>query len=188
MKPLNHSDLPDPAVLRGEEIESELKSIQPDLRAYVGSLIGSVAEVADIVQETNLLIWDKRADYRDDGFFKAYAFRCAYYKVMSFRRDQARHRKRFFNEQLTYTLAAEAQEMFETGADARLDALTSCLGKLPAEQLSLLSQHYVDQVSLTDIASRTRRKPSALHKIISRIRMALRLCIQQHLADSPRTH
>lgn len=176
-------DLPDASAPTAEEMKRELEAIQPALRAYVGSLIGAVAEISDIVQEANLLIWHKRGEYQQDSNFKAYAFRVAYYKVMSFRRDQARYRKRYFNEQLTFKLAADAQALFEDGAGSRSDALAVCLGQLPPEHRVLLKEHYVDQVSITDIALQTRHKPSALHKTISRIRQALRHCISNRLLD-----
>ena len=167
--------------LESVEVEGELEAIQPALRAYIGSLIGSIAEISDIVQEANLLIWHRRHDYQPGTNFKAYAFRVAYYKVMSFRRDQARWRRRFFSESLTFELAAEAQDLFERDADSRMNALAACVKLLPAEHQTLLKDHYADQVSLTDIASRTRRNPSALHKTISRIRLALRHCINKRL-------
>ena len=68
-------------------MERELEALQPAMRAYVGSLIGSVAEVSDIVQEANLLIWEKRDEYEEGTNFKAFAFRVVRFKVMSFRRD-----------------------------------------------------------------------------------------------------
>ena len=61
------------------ELERELEKIQPALYAYVGSLTGGSAGVADVVQETNLLIWEKRDDFESGTNFKAWAFRIAYF-------------------------------------------------------------------------------------------------------------
>ncbi len=159
------------------EIERELEDLQPALHAYVGSLIGAASGVPDVVQEANILIWDKRETYRQGSNFKAWAFRIAYYKALSYRRDEARRGKHFFGEGLLFQLAAEGQAMFEATADARRDALAACVTQLPADQRELLERHYVDRVSLTDIAHSSGRRPSALHKAVSRIRFALRRCI-----------
>ena len=168
----------------GTEVERELEMIQPALRAYVGSLLGSVAEVHDVVQETNLLIWERREEYEPGSHFKAYAFQVARWKVMSCRRDRARERKRTFNEELLFELADEAEDFYQRGMDPRRGALADCLRSLPEERRTLLTRHYVDGVSLTDLALESGRKPSALHKTISRIRQSLRQCINERLHRS----
>jgi len=163
------------------DLERELEKIQPALYAYVGSLTGGSAGVADVVQETNLLIWEKRDGFELGTNFKAWAFRIAYFKVLAHRRDSARRRKFVFNDELVLQLAEEAQDLFAEAALQRKEALEHCLGELGEEQRALLDKHYVDGVSLTDIAFRKRRKPDAVHKMISRIRLALRKCINTRL-------
>jgi RNA polymerase sigma-70 factor (ECF subfamily) len=168
------------------ETERELKLVQPVLHAYVGSLIlggGDAESVADIVQEANLLIWDKREEYATGTNFKAWAFRIAYFKALSHRRDASRRGKFVFNDELLLQLASDAEDRFQNEANARGEALSACVAELPPEQRELLEQHYLDGVSLTDIAYRGGRKPAALHKTISRIRLALRSCVNRRLGE-----
>lgn len=115
------------------ETERELMLIQPALHAYVGSLIGmgDAGSVADIVQEANLLIWDKRDEYATGTNFKAWAFRIAYFKALSHRRDASRRGKFVFNDELLLQLASDAEDRFQNEANARGEALSACVAELP---------------------------------------------------------
>ena len=74
------------------ELQSLLSQIQLDLKRFIVSLTGSQADVDDLVQETSLTIWEKRAEFEEGTNFKAWAFSIARFKVMSLNRDRYRDR------------------------------------------------------------------------------------------------
>ncbi|YCM42224.1 sigma-70 family RNA polymerase sigma factor [Verrucomicrobiaceae bacterium 227] len=184
----NHlnSDLPEsPADPNG--VGAELVKIQIPLRAYIGSLLGAPGDLGDVIQEVNLFAWERREEYKPDTNFKAWAFRIAYFKVLSHRRDLARGNKFVFNDQLLVDLAAEAQKAPEEEAIELSTALRTCLEKLPPNPRQLIEQHYLKGISLIKIAHRTKRKPMTVYKSISRIRALIRECVEKNLnSQSPK--
>lgn len=163
------------------EIEALLTELQPALRAYITSLLGSTAGLGDVLQETNIFIWDKKSDFKKGTNFKAWAFRISYFKAMGYRRDEAKRCKFQFNEQLLVKIATESQATLGLNANLRAEALSKCINSLPDSQKALVNEHYLDGVSLKDLAARGGRKAPAVHKEISRLRQALRICVSRKL-------
>ena len=165
-------------------IEASIAELQPALRAYVVSLVGGKSGLSDIVQETNILIWKKRSDFEPGTNFKAWAFRIAYFKALGHRRDEARRGRFVFNDELMLTLADEAQAMSRNNSNERLDVLKECVETLPESQQILVGQHYLEGISLSDIAGRSGRKDNAVYKEISRLRQVLRKCVQRKMGSA----
>ncbi|YCM46685.1 sigma-70 family RNA polymerase sigma factor [Verrucomicrobiaceae bacterium 227] len=172
---------PAPEEKADPEIEKLLTELQSALQAYIVSLLGSTSGLGDVLQETNIVIWEKRSQFQKGTNFKAWAFRIAYFKALGFRRDEAKRGKHQFNEQLLVKIATESQEFNGRSANLRAEALSQCLDSLPEPQKILVNEHYLDGVSLKDLAERGGRKAPAVHKEISRLRLALRSCVQKRL-------
>lgn len=165
------------------EMEEWIAGIQPDLRGYVISINGSAADIDDILQETNIFIWERQADFVEGSSFKAWAFRIAYFKSMAQRRDSARRGHVSFSESTIQRISVEAENFFHPAND-RLSALQRCVKKLkPAEQ-NILFKKYVQGGSFTDFASNLGKSVAATHQIASRARVALRHCINQQISNS----
>ena len=58
---------------------------QPDLYAYILTLVPNVADAQDILQETAIAIWAKADEYRLDEPFMPWASRFAWFQVRKFR-------------------------------------------------------------------------------------------------------
>lgn len=172
--------------LQTTEFDALLIDIQPRLRAYLSTLLGSWTAVDDIAQEVNMVLIQKRESFREDGNFVAWAFRVAYFKATTWRRDMQREGRVMFSETFFQHAASIAEAHF-TETTGVHDALGRCLEKLPPDERKLLHLKYVDRVCLTKHAESGGRKANALHKTISRVRLALRQCIQRQLEESP-TH
>lgn len=170
--------IPSPRGSADVEIERFLTELQPALQAYIVSLLGSTAGLGDVLQEANIVVWEKRFEFEKGTNFKAWAFKIAYFKALGYRRDEARRGRFQFNEQLLLKIAAESQDLVGESGDLRAEALSECIKALPERQQALVNEHYLDGISLKDIAERGGRKAPAVHKEISRLRQALRLCVQ----------
>lgn len=165
-----------------EAISQEIHMLQPGLREYVAGLLGGADGAEDLVQETNLFLWNKRADFVPGTNFRAWALRVAWFKVMAERRDRAREGRVVFSEPMLEMLAARAEERMAE-SDHRLNALRLCLGKTRPQDRRLLEWKYGRSASLTELAASAGQAPGALHKTISRLRMALRHCVEKHLKE-----
>ena len=85
---------------------------QHGLFLYICGLLfrGNLAE--DMLQETNLVLWEKRGEYRSDSNFYAWACQIAYYKVCEARREQ-RRKVPAFSDLFLQQLAPPLQAMTE---------------------------------------------------------------------------
>lgn len=168
-----------------DTLDEALRAVWPGLKAYVVSLLGGRREHADdVLQETALFIWNNREKIAGMENFEGWAFRIAYFKAQSKRRDLARDRHTVFSEALFEKLAEEAETTFRADAESRLNALGACVGKVSADDRSILVWCYVENRSLTELARRLGRSADAVHQKISRIRRALRVCLEKRLAGS----
>ena len=165
-----------------EAISQEIHMLQPGLREYVAGLLGGADGAEDLVQETNLFLWNKRADFVPGTNFRAWALRVAWFKVMAERRDRAREGRVVFSEPMLEMLAARAEERMAE-SDHRLNALRLCLGKTRPQDRRLLEWKYGRSASLTELAASAGQAPGALHTTSSRLRMALRHCVEKHLKE-----
>ena len=63
---------------------------QPALRSYIISLMPGMDGVSDVLQETNLVLWEKRTKFRPGTNFGAWPFTIARLEVKAHRK---RHRR-----------------------------------------------------------------------------------------------
>ena len=166
-------------VVSREEIESSIEAIQADLRAYIISLAGHGNDCDDIVQETNLFLWERRDDFKPGTNFKAWALRVARFKAMGNRRDQVRRGEVVFSEDIAHEISLQAAEYFSTRT-SQIHALRHCLRNLGSDEIRILKIKYLSKISLTKFATQTGKSINALHKTISRTRLKLKSCIEKH--------
>ncbi len=161
-------------------VAEEIRALQPGLREYVAGLLGGLDGVDDVVQETNLFLWNKRADFVEGTSFRAWAMRVAWFKVMAARRDRAREGRVIFGDHMMEQLAARAEERMPD-SEPRLRALRHCLERTRPQDRRLLDWKYGKGASLTELAAASGKAATAIHKTISRLRLALRHCVENQM-------
>jgi RNA polymerase sigma-70 factor, ECF subfamily len=72
---------------------------QRKLFSYIYTLVPNVTDTDDLLQETNLVLWNKRLDFKLGTNFSAWACRIAYFNVQNFLRSKV-HKHAFFSEEL----------------------------------------------------------------------------------------
>lgn len=163
-----------------EDFIELLTEAQPSLYAYVVSLCHDATLAKDVLQDANLIIWRKAAEFQPGTHFKAWACRIAYFTLLSHRRKRSREQLVFEEDVLDYL--AERQEQRLGEEDARLRALRGCLAKLPPQQRQLIEARYQPGASVRDMASEAGKTESAISVALFRIRAALQQCIEKSLA------
>jgi RNA polymerase sigma-70 factor (ECF subfamily) len=154
---------------------------QPDLLAFIISLMPGDPEVQDVLQKSNLVLWNKRSQFSPGTDFRAWAFAIARFEVLNHLRKQKRARPALLDHGLLETLAAEAPTCLEP-ADRRLRALELCLAKLRPQDRELLEFRYSSGLGLQEFAERVGRSVSSLSVTLNRLRLALRRCMARQLA------
>lgn len=166
------------------EIAIGIASLRLPLRGYLHTLIPDQTACDDLVQETLLFLWERRESADESTPLKAWAFKVAWFKAMAWNRDHRRDKLVYFSDDMLQQIAPVAESLSAT-AEPRLDALRHCLAALPKEDLDLLRFKYVDRGSLTQHADVQGWKPNRVQKTLSRLRLALRHCIQSRLHSEP---
>jgi RNA polymerase sigma-70 factor (ECF subfamily) len=151
---------------------------QPEIHRYVLSLLPDRMLADDVVQETNLVLWRKAAEYDPAQPFLPWALTIALYQVKAARRDAGRDRH-VFDDSLVEVLATECREDHHT--DALEQALEKCLQELPERQRQLILARYAPGSSVQDLAAARKQTPTALSLSLMRIRRALETCIERKL-------
>ena len=174
------------AASRTGEFVRLLTGTQSRLYAYICTLMGAAAPARDVLQETNLVLWDKAQEYDPARPFLPWAYRIAYLQVLAYRKRCARSRL-VFDEELVSAVATEfarvdARQQEDPMQDRRLEALDHCLGKLAAGGRSLIEERYRRGAPVEQIARRLRKAPNVVSASLYRIRKALHACIEARLA------
>ncbi len=155
---------------------------QAALHAYILGLLPNRTKADDVLQETNLVLWRKAAEYDQTKPFMPWACRIAWFQVKAARRDAARDRH-VFDPGLVDLLAAEDDSDLET--TAALDhALRDCLERLPAEKRDLILHRYQPDSSVHEMAATRNLSPGALSGQLHRIRQMLESCVEGKLGQT----
>jgi len=161
-----------------DEFVALLKESQAALYACILSLLPDRVAAHDVLQETNMTLWNKAGDFELGTNFLAWASRIARYHVLNHRKKQRRDRL-VFDEGLFAELC-ERQSLRTDDASAYAEGLAECLGRLREDQRSLLEQRYSPGGSVKRIAEERGQTVGAVSQMLYRIREALLNCISQH--------
>jgi RNA polymerase sigma-70 factor, ECF subfamily len=165
------------------EFVRRLTGCQPRLYAYIMTLVLDPHEADDVLQQANLVMWEKLDEFLVCENFDGLACRVAYFQVMAYRRDRSRQRRRLlFDDQLIESLATAAGGKTD-GFQGYLAALRDCMAKLPDVQRELVRRRYEPGGSVNSIAADRGDSPNNVSASLYRIRKLLLACIRENLAE-----
>lgn len=162
-----------------KEFGRELTQMQRKMYLYIISLAGDPVDAADLLQETNCLIWEKAEEFEPGSNLTAWAYSIARFKVLEWRRTKGRERL-LPNDSLLEVLAERAAARSDDTVD-RLAALDHCLGKLRDADRGLILARY-EGTDLEQLAAARGRTANALYQSLFRIRRTLHDCVERRLA------
>ncbi|MFC7338749.1 sigma-70 family RNA polymerase sigma factor [Haloferula chungangensis] len=152
---------------------------QEILRSYIYSQMPSCPDVRDILQEVNVVLWEKMSDFELGTNFGAWSCTVAYYVILNHRKKMRRDGFLIFNEELCQSLATESAKREPAILESKRLALQTCLGKLTPENRELLEIRYENQRGgMSRLAEETGRSRASLRVTLSRLRASLRQCIR----------
>lgn len=165
---------------KSEQFVQQLTANQSRIYGYVYSLLGNHTRAADVLQETNLVLWRKIADFSAEKPFLPWAFAVARFQVMAHLRDHKRDRL-LLNAELAEQLSREVEQQAEQ-IDAVRVALRHCLQLLPAVNRQLVEDRHMRGVSVATLAESVDRSVGAIKVALLRTRRQLADCVQKRLA------
>ena len=145
-------------------------------------MVWNPTEADDVLQETNLVLWKKAAEFDGSRPFLPWAMRFAQLQTLAWLKRHRRRQRIVFDDDLARLLAEEAA-VDEPAFEDRRRALASCLEKLRPEQRELVARRYEPDGSVKALAEAGGATPKAISDRLRRIRQALLECIQRTLAE-----
>lgn len=164
---------------RSESFVRLLTENQNRLYGYVYSLLGDSSRAADVVQETNLVLWRKIGEFNPELPFLPWAFAIARFQVLAHYRDRGRDRM-LLDPELVEILAVDAAEMASQTDDVR-DALRGCIGELTPGNREMLERRYYHSASIDEVAQALNRSVSAVKVALMRVRRRLARCVENQM-------
>jgi RNA polymerase sigma-70 factor (ECF subfamily) len=152
---------------------------EESLRGFVRSLLPTLEDAREVMQNTAAVLWKKYDQLDDPKNFRRWAFGVARFEVLSYRRDKARDRL-IFGEELINQLALVSEKV-ALDSDREINALKSCLTKLPPKHSALVREVYDKDLKIKQIAEREGRTPMSVYKVLHRARMVLADCVKETL-------
>jgi RNA polymerase sigma-70 factor (ECF subfamily) len=164
-----------PSEAESTEFMRLLTSHQRDLHLYVHSLVLNPEAVEEIVQNTNLVLWEKRSQFDRDLEFRPWAFQIARYKVSEYR---VQHKRKgiCFSDSLIDELALQAPQFADVESELSVK-LIGCLAQLTARDREILDQRYAMLTSCETIADTLGRPVRWVYNALNRIRRELFECV-----------
>lgn len=157
-----------------------LTSHQSTLYGSITALLGGGEGAHDVLQETNIVLLEKAAEYDAARPFAPWALTFARFQALAWRKRQTRDRLVLDDDLFAAVADRLATEM--VSPNRHLDAIETCLGKLPPESRQLVDARYVAGESVQDMAARLGRSVNVVSVALFRIRKTLLDCVRKALA------
>jgi RNA polymerase sigma-70 factor, ECF subfamily len=156
---------------------------QRRLYVYLLSLIHSVADAEELLQETAYVLWKKFAEFRPETNFGAWACRVAYLETLKFRQ---RHKDELpLSPEFLERIAQKATEVSDL-LELRADVFNYCMDRLSEPDRQLITRRYTPGGKVNTIAAELNRPPRSVSKSLVRIRRTLLECIDRRLRQEDR--
>lgn len=183
LSPISRGDImaditEDRSEMGDESFVQLLTAEQFNLLRYISILLGDPDAANNVLQDTNMVLWRKSAEFQRGSNFSAWARQVAYWQIRAYVRDEKRDRHVFSEEVIAQLADQTADEDFDP--EVRV-SLRHCLQLVSKPNLRLLQKRYEEGLSIAALAEQCGKTQSAVRVGLLRIRRALLKCIQQRL-------
>jgi RNA polymerase sigma-70 factor, ECF subfamily len=144
---------------------------------YLASLLPSQSDVDDVFQETSMVLWREFHEFKPGTNFAAWACSIAFNRVRAWR--SRRNREQLIFSDTMLQLISDQLLSHSDYYQERLQALDGCIASLRSHHRDLLNSRYQAGMSIEAIAETSQRTPTAVYRMLSRIRQALHECVER---------
>jgi len=162
---------------------------QAQIRGYVARYVRNPDAADDVAQETFLEAYGSLSTFRGEGPIRIWLLGIARHLALTYVRQEQARRKQQASLVESALAGWLAREMESQGAEVsepgrELSALKQCLEKLTETSADIVTHFYYKGHSATDIARRLRTTEGTIWVTLTRIRQALRRCVELRLKTS----
>jgi RNA polymerase sigma-70 factor (ECF subfamily) len=165
--------------LRQSEFVKLLTEHQMALRCFILSMLPGCQDVEDVLQDTNVVLWEKMMSYEPGTNFRAWAFTVARNKVMQYRDHESRANRIVLSEVLLDAIEDARGEIPPDALEGKLNALNQCLALLSIPERNLIRMRYAEQGK--EKLALLQRPAASVRVALCRIRGKLRECVERRI-------
>lgn len=159
------------------DFAEQITSRQQRLYAYIRSLLDNSVSAWDVLQETNVVLWKKQAEFKQGTNFDAWAFTVARFQVLAWLRDRKREPLDVMTPELCDLLSEDAVAE-AAHFDHRMIALQKCREELPERARRILELYYERGFSVKGVCDNLGMGAEAVKQALFRLRRMLQDCIE----------
>lgn len=151
---------------------------------FILSAVPSVPDADDLLQETNLAMWESFDEFDESApgsDFAAWGIAIARFRVLRHYRSKSESAARFSDA--TLDLLADQMAAASFDPDQMHEALAACLAGLDEAERQIIQDRYHEDKPAADIAERLGLSVFTLYKRLNKIYAKLLGCIQRNLAE-----
>ena len=153
---------------------------QRALYLFVLPLVQTTADAEEVLQETNVVMLSKWAQFEPGTNFLAWCRAIARLEVFRFRRSR-HHRVLLLGDDVVGLLADQMEEQ-PSDFELRRDALAECIGKLRLQDQELIRRRYTTGSNGDDVAQQLGRPANSVYQSLGRVRRVLLECLRRRFA------
>jgi RNA polymerase sigma-70 factor, ECF subfamily len=162
-----------------------LNESQSRLFAYLYAHVLNMADAEDLYQQVAMVLWQKFDQFVPGTDFGSWGIRVAELTIKNFLRGRRRS-KILFSDEVMQRIVDRQSHVSQDSAEARTEALKSCLKRLPQHDRQLVERCYGGDLRIKEIAADEGRSAGAVYTALCRIRQALLACIERKIAAEAR--
>jgi len=169
----------DPPIPPDQAFVDHLIENQMRISCYIKAMVADENDRRDLLQKTNLILWENYSRYDASRPFIFWALATAKFVVRGHYRDNKRERL-VFDEAILERLEKSAHQQMEL-IPKRYEVLKDCLADLAPEQRTILSLRYTHGHSIDHISGVCGRSIGGVKSLLLRLRRILGECIEEKL-------
>ena len=150
------------------------------LQHYARVLVPDSSIADDILQESKMAMWQHFEKFEEGTNFNAWAHRFVFNRVLAYRKRKGRDNDLHIFTDGFYEMLDEKYTRNTEQAEQKIECLNDCINKLDSEQRQILKMRYFDKSDIEEIAEKIGKTVTATYRTLSRIRFALRDCVNRN--------
>ncbi|MFC4991473.1 sigma-70 family RNA polymerase sigma factor [Rubritalea tangerina] len=177
------SNVMNPTPTDTHEFVKLLTGHQASLRAFIVALMPGSPDVQDVLQDTNVILWEKMADYTPGTSFKNWSFTIARFMVKAQYRSNKRYLSPMLNEDIIHAISERWYNRQPEATQLRQAALEKCVKGLKTSEQDIIEACYSHGSNLEKYSTIIGRSANSLRVSLFRIRNKLKDCVEIRIAQ-----
>jgi RNA polymerase sigma-70 factor (ECF subfamily) len=151
------------------------------IHSFILTLVPHKTDSEDVLQSAITYMWEHFEDFKHGTNFLSWAYTISKYQVLTYRKKKRRSIVHFSEEAIA--LLESENQTLSRDIDDRLDALSTCLKKLPYKDLAFIKNRYEYKLSIRDMATEFGISVNIIYKRLAMIKALLLNCIHRATAS-----